>query len=335
MALIVTPRQLAQRSELYHQLAALTTAGVGIIQGLEMVRKAPPARSFKRPLTQLIERLKHGATFSEGLASLGNWLPAFDLALLNAAERSGRIDASFRQLSNFYDERARLARTVISNLLYPAVTLHVALFVFPPHLLRELVWEGNVAGFLAQKLSVFGPLYGVLLLGLYVCQGRHGEWWRSQVERVARTVPILGSARKSLALARLSAALDGLLNSGVSIIDAWELAAASSGSPALRRAVQRWRPKIEAGQTPAELVGESSAFPELFTSLYTTGELSGQIDDALRRLYQHYQEDASRKFKAVAEWTPRLVYFIILLLVAYSILSFWIGYYSGVIDAID
>ena len=73
---------------------------------------------------------------------------------------------------------------------------------------------------------------------------------------------------------------------------------------------------------------ESGAFPELFTSLYSTGELSGQLDDALRRLYRHYQEEASRKLHLAAQWAPRLIYMIVLLAVAYQIVSFWSGYYS-------
>jgi type II secretory pathway component PulF len=61
------------------------------------------------------------------------------------------------------------------------------------------------------------------------------------VERTLRWVPILGKARQDLALARLAAALEALLNAGVPIIGAWELAATASGSPALRRTVLTWR----------------------------------------------------------------------------------------------
>ena len=54
------------------------------------------------------------------------------------------------------------------------------------------------------------------------------------------------------------------------------------------------RPRVEAGQTPAEVVEASGRFPELFAHEYATGEISGQLDDTLHRLHQYYQDDGSR-----------------------------------------
>ena len=96
---------------------------------------------------------------------------------------------------------------------------------------------------------------------------------------------VLGTARQDLALARLAAALEALLNAGVPIIGAWELAATASGSPALRRSVEGWRPRLEQGSTPAELISESGQFPSVFSSLYHTGEISGQLDQTLNRIH--------------------------------------------------
>jgi type II secretory pathway component PulF len=333
MPLIVTPGQLAQRAEFYQQLASLIAAGVGLPQALEMVWKSPPSRAFKKPLAFILEQLKRGETFSDALFALGNSVfPAFDVALLKAGEQSGRLDASFRLLAEYYQERAGLARHVISQLAYPALILHFAILIFPPGLITRLVWEGEIAPFVWSKIAVLLPLYALILLLIYLGQGQGGERWRSGIERLLRRVPVLGAARRSLALARLTVALEGLLNAGVSIIEAWELAASASGSPALRRAVFAWKPRVEAGQTPAEAVRESRAFPDLFTHLYSTGEISGQLDDTLRRLYRHYQEEASRKLNAVAQWTPRLIYFGVIIMIAYQVVSFWTGYYTQLID---
>ncbi len=110
------------------------------------------------------------------------------------------------------------------------------------------------------------------------------------------------------------------------------MAAAASGSPAFQRVVHSWAPKLESGQTPAEVVRESKAFPDTFTNLYATGEVSGQLDDTLTRLHQYYQQEASRQLELVAQWAPRLVYFFVLLAIAYQILSFWTCYFSQIKD---
>ena len=74
----------------------------------------------------------------------------------------------------------------------------------------------------------------------------------------------------------------------------------------------------------------SHAFPELFANLYHTGEVSGQLDDVLRRLHHYYQEEGSRKLKLVARWTPWAIYLVVMGVIAWQIISFWLGYFEQI-----
>lgn len=327
MPLIVTPRQLTQRAELYHQIGQLMAAGVGLPQALEHLRRNPPARSFREPLQRLITQLEQGYTFSEAMSRSGKWLPSFDLALLQAGEHSGRLEAVFKLLASFYHDRARLTRQVISDLAYPMFLFHAAIFILP---FAQFFLSGDWLTYLRQTFGVLLPIYTAILLLMLACQGQRGETWRSWLESVFHWVPILGKARRALALARLSAALEALISAGVTIIEAWELAASASGSPALRRAVLAWRPRVLSGETPAEEVSASPQFPELFANLYHTGEVSGQLDETLRRLQTYYQEEGTRKLHALAQWTPRVIYFAVMLMIAYRVIQFWTGYFQQI-----
>jgi len=68
-------------------------------------------------------------------------------------------------------------------------------------------------------------------------------------------------------------------------------------------------------------------------NLYATGEMSGKLDDSLRRIHAYYQEEGSRKLKALAEWVPRIIYLGVALLIAYKVISFYTGYFQQVRDA--
>ena len=325
--LIVTPRRLSQFSEFYHQLGTMLTAGVTPTAALEHQLHAPPGLSFRLPIRSLLKSLNQGATFTESLCHLGGWLPAFDLALIGAGEQSGRLDVCCKLLATYYSERSQLGRRVMLDLAYPAFLLHAAVFIFP---FADFFLSHNWLVYLTRTLGVLLPIYAVHFLLLLACQGRHGETWRSLVEQVLAPMPVLGSARRGLALARLAAALESLINAGVSIIDGWELAAAASGSPALNRVVQSWKPRLISGETPGDLVAQCRLFPPVFASLYKTGEVSGSLDDALKRLHVLLQEESSRKLHAVAEWMPRLAYLVILFMVAYRIVVFWTGYFAQI-----
>jgi type II secretory pathway component PulF len=233
-------------------------------------------------------------------------------------------------LADYYTDRARLARQMIGDLAYPAFLLHFAIFILP---FAQFFASGNWVVYLCQTVGVLIPIYAAVVLMIFAAQSRHGEAWRAFVESCLHPIPVLGVARRYLAMGRLAAALEALLSAGVTILEAWELAATASGSPALRRTVLGWRPLVNAGQTPAEVVSASGSFPELFASQYATGEVSGQLDSTLRRLHAYYQEEGSRKLHAVASWTPRFIYFGVVLMIAYRIINFYTNYFNQVKDA--
>jgi type II secretory pathway component PulF len=73
-----------------------------------------------------------------------------------------------------------------------------------------------------------------------------------------------------------------------------------------------------------------SVFPDLFTNLYASGEVSGKLDETLKRLYAHYQEEGTHKLQMFAQWLPRLVYFLVAGMVAYKVIQFWSDYFKQI-----
>jgi type IV pilus assembly protein PilC len=332
MSFIVTPRQFSQRAEFYQQLAQLTSAGIGLLQALEQLKRNPPGSSFREPIQKLLNELAQGRTFAGSLQQLEGWLPEFDVALIDAGERSGRLDACFRLLADYYNNRARITKQVVSQLLYPIGLIHFAALVFII-ILPFAKSQFNISLiplFLLQAVLVLAPIYLGTAFIIYATHSRKGEKWRALVESVLRRVPVLGKALQYLAIARLAAALEALISAGVNIIQAWDIAANASGSLAVRRAVVSMKPEVVAGMTPAEAIRNRPAFPDLFCNLYASGEVSGKLDETLRRLYSHYQEEGTHKLNMFAQWLPRLIYMLVAGLVAYKVIQFWTGYFNQI-----
>src|SRR6185295_270757 len=144
----------------------------------------------------------------DSLEKSGRWLSSFDIALLQAGEKSGRLPDCFRVLSNYYDQRAQLARQVIMFSVYPLIVFHVAVFIFPIGRFTDLVLKGAIVPFIFQNFCVLVAVYGLALFLAYAMQATHDEYWRASVERLLAAFPVLGTARRNLAIARLSIALD-------------------------------------------------------------------------------------------------------------------------------
>ncbi len=327
MASTLSIKALDQRANLYHQVGTSLAAGIPLAETLQFLVDQSP-HADRTSLVATVERLRKGSSLTEALRQSGGRQPEFDIALLAAAEHSGHLDAACRRLGEHYAEHAKIARQVRGQLIYPAILLHMAVLVFPNSELTALIMQGGVGSFVMAKLLVLAPIYAVAYLVVRALRGEGTFAWRLFLERFFAHVPAFGSARRNLALASLCAALEGLVRAGVSMGRAWEAAAAASGSPALQDAVSTWRPIVEAGRAPSELIRECPEFPPTFAKLYRTGEVSGALDETLKRMQRLYQEEGSRQLQIAAEWAPRLLYIGIVLAIAAQMFSFYAAFNS-------
>lgn len=338
MPFIVTPGQLARRGQLYHQLGGMIAAGVPILKALDMASRHPEVQNSRKTVEGLIQSMKSGLTFTESMMREHGWLPDFDIALLSVGEQTGRLDRSFTLLANYYESRAKIIRDTIHNMVPTLATLHVFLLIFPLYYLISFVQgllNSNYAScipFLVEKAVVFGGLYAVTLLLIFACQGQRGETWRAFVESIFGLVPVLRTARKYLALSRLAAALEASISSGVSAITGWELAGTAGGSERLRGIISSWKPQLDTGATPGELINQNSYFPEMFGNFYYTGEQSGRLDDALARLHAYYEDEGMRRLRFFTRLLTGTIYALIVVLVAYTVIGFYKGYFSNILN---
>lgn len=359
---MVTPGQLNRRAQLFEQLAAMIAAGVPLTKALEMAARNRSTGIPQRILQELTQHLQEGHTFADAMQLVSGQkrvvsgggievslkpgkkayaLSEFDVALLSAGEESGRLDATFKMLARYYASRAKIINDTISGSIITIVTLHVFLIVFPIGFLTEFVKGimyndfSKCLPFLIEKAVVFGLLYAGVGSLAFAGQGNRGAGWRALVESIFSIVPVLRIAVKDLALARLAMALETLTNAGVPVVRSWELASAACGSPRLKREVLKWTPQLEHGTTPADMVAQIKYFPDMFTQLYQSGEISGKMDDTLIHLRTFYEEEGFRKLTSFRYIVTYVVYFGIAITVGVFIIRFWLNYFSTVLNAVQ
>ncbi|HTR42914.1 MAG TPA: type II secretion system F family protein, partial [Pseudomonadales bacterium] len=326
--------------ELYRQLGSMITAGVPLIQALQMSSNNSALRASRKTMSALVGHLQNGLTFSDSMSRVQGWMPEFDKALLSAGEHSGRLDWTFKLLANDYASRAAIIREMLWQMLRTILTLHVLLLIFPLGPLIGLAFavrDGNpleAIPFFLWRGVAFSILYGSVFLLIFACQGRHGEGWRSMVESIMRIIPVLRKAQQYLVLSRLASTLEALVNTDVSIIKAWPVAASASGSPYLKRLVATWASDLEHGHTPAQMVSISRYFPEMFANLYHTGEVSGKLDESLNRLQTYYREEGFLALRIFTRVLNGVVYSLVVVVVAYFFITFWLNYYKNLLGGV-
>jgi type II secretory pathway component PulF len=78
------------------------------------------------------------------------------------------------------------------------------------------------------------------------------------------------------------------------------------------------------------MIGVSHEFPEEFAQMYNAGEISGKLDESLRRARAYFQEEGARKLKQFIFGCTAFLIFTIMLLVAWQIISFYLGYFKQI-----
>jgi len=333
-SLIETPRTFRARSEFYHQLGALQQAGIGVAQSLQQT--APPSQRDREHVRETIDRLNAGETFSESLEIPKKWLPSFDRMMIQAGETGGRLDDTFRILSDHYAQRSALIRDVLMRRAYPVFIVHFIILM--PGLISygASLLGGSHVGFVGAflpSLLTLGALYAAVFFMIYLSQANRGFALRYWLEKIWHRVPMFGPALKELKLSRLSFALYALLNAGVNIREAWQNAANASGSPWLATSVRAWLPELDRGLLPSEVLKLRDDFPTTFRDLYASGEVSGQLDDSLQRLAKLYHEEGTRHLKSAAGVATGLVYGAVVIVVAFIVIRFWVNYYNSALNA--
>ncbi len=301
-------------SSWYLQLAQQLAAGTTLTEALANASGVPSRDSL-----EMIEELSRGVSLPETLERAPGWWPRDDRVILAAAARSGRMVPSLYLLSQKHKDLARHSAHAMGAAVYPLFVLHFAVLILP---LPELIM-GSAEVYARQVISVLLPLW--LLIGLFVVAARK----RSACLGFALGfVPGLRGYRRARALADFCFTLEGLISAGESYSGAWEQAGSSAEHRVIRRCAARVAEVAKQGRAPGEALQRERALPGNFISLYTVGEKSGRLEENLRELANHFQEEAQGKLAAASFWYPKLLFIVIAAWLAVKILSFYTGLYE-------
>lgn len=297
----------------YREVAQHLAAGLPLTRAV--ANSGGPARKDRK---RMEEALSAGRSWHEVLEST-SWLPPEDRALLSAAAESGRLVEVLGPLAR---KRALLAdqhRRAVGACVYPVLVLHFGALAVPA---RFLV-AGDIDLYLGQAGTILIPLWVAIAILTWGARRRH-RW----LLFITRLIPFFRAYSKRRALADLSFVLEGGVIAGQSVVRAWESAGLASGDRRMHKAACRITAAAREGEEPGAALAREKIFPEDFVSLYLTGEKTGRLDENLGHLARLYADRASDSLRAASAFYPKILFLLIALWVAYTVISFYAGYFG-------
>jgi len=113
-------------SRFTRQFATMISAGLPMVQCLEILASQTESPEFRKVITEVKESVQSGSTLSE---ALGRHKKAFDdlyVNMVEAGEVGGALDTILIRLASYREKSDRLVRKVKGALVYPSVVMVVA-----------------------------------------------------------------------------------------------------------------------------------------------------------------------------------------------------------------
>ncbi|MBS1809855.1 MAG: type II secretion system F family protein [Acidobacteria bacterium] len=292
------------------QFSVMIDAGLPLVQCLDILAAQQPNKFFAQSISSVQADVEAGSTLA---AAMEKQPKAFDRLYTNmvaAGETGGILDNILQRLSVYIEKAVKLKSDIKGAMTYPIIVVVIAvivisvimIFVIPSFtkIFKELLGgdEGlplptqivvNISHFMVGYWWLIAIVGGVLTYAIKMYYATpKGNW---QIDNLLLKTPIIGSVIRKVAVARFARTLSTLLSSGVSILEALDITARTSGNVIIQDAILKVRSGIERGQTLVEPLNATGIFPNMVGQMIGIGEQTGALDTMLGKIADFYEQE--------------------------------------------
>lgn len=297
------------------QLATLVRAGIPLVESISALTEQVEKEQMVRVLSTVRDSLRTGTSFAKSLGEHPKVFPPLYVNMVAAGEASGNLEAVLERLADFMEGQARLKSKVMGALAYPLVMVFVGtglvsflmVSVVPKltsifdNIGQSLPWYTQLLIFTSSVISDYWWAILMLIGGV--------TWWFRRWKKTEKgnlrwdtmrlSFPVFGRLNLLVALARFTRTLATLLASGVQLLPAMEIGRNVLENVKLEGVISDAIASIREGQSIAEPLKRSGAFPPMVTHMIAVGEKSGQLENMLENVSRAYESDVETRISAL------------------------------------
>lgn len=289
------------------QFSTMINSGLPLVQALDILAKQTENKSLAQITATVVNDIESGSTLADAFDRHPAAFSKLYVNMVAAGEAGGILDTILLRLATFLEKSDSLMRKVRGAMIYPAVIFSVAILAVAVLLLFV------IPTFETMFASVGVALPLPTLLVIRASELLTGYWWlvlaaitasvvfgkryyatvngQLRIDSMMLKIPILGDVLRKSAVSRFSRTLGTLTSSGVNILEGLEITARTAGNRVIQDAILKSRDSIAGGDTIAEPLRRSRAFPPMVTSMISVGEQTGGLDEMLTKIADFYDDE--------------------------------------------
>ncbi|MDH4025365.1 MAG: type II secretion system inner membrane protein GspF [Desulfuromonadales bacterium] len=287
------------------QMATLLGAGLSLDDALNTVNEQTDQPLLSKTFAKVREHVVQGGTLHEALAAHRHIFPDLFINMIQVGEDSGTLDRTMYRLADFLESQARMRARVQAALAYPllmtlvgsGVLVFLFVFVIPKittmlnELDRALPWPTLLLITLTDFLARWWWLLGLLLVVAVLALKRYRDSTRGRehIDSLLLKAPLFGRLQLLIVTARFARTLGTLLESGVPLLKALDIARNLLSNRILNQAIETVTLRVQEGTGLALSLKETTVFPPMLAQLTAAGEKSGKLEEMLFRVADTYE----------------------------------------------
>ncbi len=297
------------------QLATMISAGVPLLESLEVLQEQADTPGFRVCLDGVIESVRGGSDLSTALDKYAKVFPSIYVSMVRAGEVSGQLDDILVRLAEYQEASEKLKRDIKAAMTYPVIslvmvlgiTLFLMVGIVPKF--KEIFdsLEIDLPSLTKGVLGVSDALQSHFMLVMAGMAGmvalfhiwKRTRWGGRQWDWIMLRVPVFGPLFQKVALSRFSRTFSTLIKSGVPILGALEIVSETAGNRIISDVIENAKENVRQGHTLAEPLMESSVFPPMVTRMVQIGEKSGSLEQLLEKISDFYDDQVSAAVKTL------------------------------------
>lgn len=323
------------------QLGTLLKAGFPLDRALGTLAASAPDPRARAILASLDDGIRRGQRFSDAASrafGVHSGSGAGELvAILEAGEATGDLAPVLLNYASMLERRLLFRRRLRGALFYPLIVAGLAvvvvafLFVYVVPTITRLFEGTNLPLPLPTRILVavasavsagWLPAAAAAFLA-----GWWGRRWlgtaagRLRFEAFLLRLPLVGPILAQAAGARWLRTFGTLLENGVEILSALDIAGRTASSPRLARAIAEARPRVAEGIPLARALAETGVFPAVAVEAVTIGEGSGALPRLMLELASAWEGEVETAAERFADLLEPLVLVVMGLVVGGIVLA--------------
>ena len=289
------------------QLASTLEAGVPLISSLDAVAEQIMNRNFRVIVFQVKKDIEGGSTFSDALDKNHEVFPSLVVNMIRAGEKAGILPSVLDRVSNLIEKDIGTADKVKAATRYPMIvlaTLCVAFVILTTYVIPK--FASFFAAFKAELplptrilmwLNTFIAATWYWVLGLVAAaiyffrKYLATEKGRYNWDRFLLSTPVFGPLFSKINLSRFARMLSAMLASGIPILEALTVTAATVDNKVISRVILDIRNAVSQGKSLAEPMRGSKVFSPIAISMVAIGEKAGTLEHMLSKTADYFDRE--------------------------------------------